>query len=89
MIGDHFTKPLQGTQFRKFRADIQGVPTDISDLNMGLSQDEMTKAGPSLQEFVEEPGKDPPANDRGSKRYGTLAQGAGAQRARPVHPVPS
>jgi hypothetical protein len=47
MVGDHFTKPLQGAQFRKFRADIQGVPNDMSDLDMGLGQDEITKAGPS------------------------------------------
>jgi hypothetical protein len=61
----------------------------MSDLDMGLGQDEMTKAGPSPQACVEEPGKDPRANDHGSKRYGTLAQGAGARRARPVHPMPS
>jgi hypothetical protein len=89
VVGDHFTKPLQGAQFRKFRADIQGVPTDMSDLNMGLGQEEMTKAGPSPQECVEEPGKDPRANGRGSKRCGTLAQGAGARRARPVNPMTS
>jgi hypothetical protein len=85
MVGYHFTKPLQGAQFRKFRADIQGGPTDMSDLDMGLGQDEMTKAGPSPQECVEEPGKDSRANDSGSKRYGTVAQGAGARRAPPVH----
>jgi hypothetical protein len=85
MVGDHFTKPLQGAQFRKFRADIQRVPTNMSDLDMGLGQDEMTKVGPSPQECVEKPGKDPRANDSGSKRYGTVAQGAGARRARPVH----
>jgi hypothetical protein len=89
MVGDHFTNPLQGAQFRKFRADIKGVPTEMSDLDMGLDQDEMTKAGPSPQECVEEPGKDPRANDRGSKRYGTLAQGEGARRARPIHPMTS
>jgi hypothetical protein len=89
MVGDHFTKPLQGAQFRKFRADIQGVPNDTSDLDMGLGQDEITKAGPSPQECVEEPGKDPRANGSGSKRYGKLAQGAGVRGARHIHPIPS
>jgi hypothetical protein len=89
MAGDHFTKPLQGAQFRKFHADIQGVSTDMSDLDMGLGQDEITKAGPSPQECVEEPGKDPRANGSGSKRYGKLAQGAGVRGARHIHPIPS
>jgi hypothetical protein len=25
MLADHFTKPLQGASFRKFRSDIQGI----------------------------------------------------------------
>jgi hypothetical protein len=87
MVGDHFTKPLQGAQFQKFCADIQGVPTDMSDLDMGLGQDEMTKAGPSPQQCVEKPGKDPRANDSGSKIYRTVAQGAGARGARPTQPM--
>jgi hypothetical protein len=45
MVGYHFTKPLQGT-LRKFRADIQGVPTDMSDLDMGLGQDETMTVDP-------------------------------------------
>jgi hypothetical protein len=88
MVGDHFTKPLQGAQFRKFRAAIQGVPTDMSDLDMGLGQDEITETGPSPQECVEEPGKDPRANDSGSKRCGKIAQGAGARGARHIHSMP-
>jgi hypothetical protein len=35
MAGDHFTKPLQGTLFRKFRAEIQGIPIDASDAHLG------------------------------------------------------
>jgi hypothetical protein len=30
MLADHFTKPLQGSLFRKFRADIQGISADVS-----------------------------------------------------------
>jgi hypothetical protein len=26
MIADHFTKPLQGAMFRRFRAEIQEIP---------------------------------------------------------------
>jgi hypothetical protein len=56
MVADHFTKPLQGAQFQKFRADIQGIPVNTSDIDMGLGQDEEigksnpgsdVKAGPS------------------------------------------
>jgi hypothetical protein len=32
MLADHFTKPLQGSLFRKFRADIQGISADLSDV---------------------------------------------------------
>jgi hypothetical protein len=35
MLADHFTKPLQGTMFRKFRAEIQGVPIDMCDADVG------------------------------------------------------
>jgi hypothetical protein len=34
MLTDHFTKPLQGTMFRKFRAEIQGVPIDMCDADL-------------------------------------------------------
>jgi hypothetical protein len=88
MVGDHFTKPLQGAHFRKFRAAIQGVSTGMSDLDMGLGQDEINEAGPSPQECVEEYGKDPRANDSGSKRCGKIAQGAGARGARHIHSMP-
>jgi hypothetical protein len=85
MVADHFTKPLQGAQFRKFPAEIQGVPTDMSDLDMGLGQEEITETGPSPQECVEQPGKDPRANESGSKGCGNIARGASAREARHVH----
>jgi hypothetical protein len=89
MVADHFTKPLQGAQFRKFHAEIQGVPTDMSDLDMGLGQDEITETGPSPQECVEQPGKDPRANDGGSKGCGKIARGASSRAARHIHPIPA
>jgi hypothetical protein len=73
MVADHFTKPLQGAQFRKFRAEIQGEPTDMSDLDIGLGQDEITETGPS-----------PRANESGSKGCGKIARGASARAVR--HP---
>jgi hypothetical protein len=30
MLADHFTNPLQGALFRKFRAEIQGIPVDTT-----------------------------------------------------------
>jgi hypothetical protein len=35
MLTDHFTKPLQGAMFRKFRAKIQGIPAGMCDADMG------------------------------------------------------
>ena len=29
MLGDHFTKPLQGVLFRKFRAEIMNISDDL------------------------------------------------------------
>jgi hypothetical protein len=31
MLADHFTKPLQGALFRKFRVEIQGIPVDLTE----------------------------------------------------------
>jgi hypothetical protein len=39
--------------------------------------------------FVEEPGKDPRANEGGSKRCGNIAQGASARGARHIHYMPA
>ena len=35
MVADHFTKPLQGVLFRKFRAETQGIPTSMTNGDMG------------------------------------------------------
>jgi hypothetical protein len=35
MLEGHFTKPLQGALFRKFRAEIQGIPVKMCDADMG------------------------------------------------------
>ena len=35
MLADPFTKPLQGAAFRKFRAEIQGIPVEMTDVEMG------------------------------------------------------
>ena len=34
MLGDHFTKPLQGSMFSKYHAYIQGIPDDTGYLYM-------------------------------------------------------
>ena len=36
MLGDHFTKPLQGALFRKFRAEIMNIPDDLDMGEMGM-----------------------------------------------------
>ena len=35
-MGDHFTKPLQGALFRKFRAEIMNIPDDLDMGVMGM-----------------------------------------------------
>jgi hypothetical protein len=35
MLADHFTKPLQGTMSRAFRAEVQGIPIDMCDADLG------------------------------------------------------
>jgi hypothetical protein len=58
MLAYHFTKPLQGTMFRKFRAEIQGVSIDMCDADVGwdrpcaINEQEPRKACPSPQECV-------------------------------------
>ena len=36
IFGGHFTKPLQGAQFRKFRTEIMNIPDylDMGDMSM-------------------------------------------------------
>ena len=36
MLGDHFTKPLQGALFRKFRAEIMNIPDDLGMGEIGM-----------------------------------------------------
>jgi hypothetical protein len=81
MLADHFTKPLQGAPFRKFRAEIQGIPADTSDANLDWKTIKETEAGqvkkpgkilPSPQECVGRPAKGPSADYSESvscKRY--------------------
>jgi hypothetical protein len=38
MLADHFTKPLQGAIFRKFRAEIQGIPLSTNEAELGWYQ---------------------------------------------------
>ena len=35
-MGDHFTKPLQGALFRKFRAEIMNITDDLDMGEMGI-----------------------------------------------------
>ena len=35
MLADHFTKPLQGELFRKFRAELMNIPEDMDMEDMG------------------------------------------------------
>jgi hypothetical protein len=35
MLADHFTKAVQGSQFRKLRSKIEGIPEDSNDALMG------------------------------------------------------
>jgi hypothetical protein len=44
MIGDHFTKPLQGALFRKFQVEIQGIPFDTSDADLGWYHEQTSEA---------------------------------------------
>jgi hypothetical protein len=48
MLADHFTKPLQGTMFRRFRADIQGIPVGMCDADLGWDRPSVS----SLEEFL-------------------------------------
>jgi hypothetical protein len=55
MLADHFTKAVQGSQFRKLRSKIQGIPEDVNDALMGWDRPSLkTKMMgiPSPQECV-------------------------------------
>ena len=34
ILSEHFTKPLQGALFQKYRVEIQGIPTNMTDKDM-------------------------------------------------------
>lgn len=44
MLGDHFTKPFQGSSFQKFRAEIQGIPADMPDEDLGWNSLDTTSS---------------------------------------------
>jgi hypothetical protein len=72
MLADHFTKPLQGALFRKFRAEIQGIPLNINEAELGWDREERCEntvsADPSPQECVEVKGKGIEVNGKGFTR---------------------
>jgi hypothetical protein len=55
-LADHFTKTLQGALYRKFRAEIQGIPSDINEAELGWDRGEKSeqvkKADPGPHECV-------------------------------------
>jgi hypothetical protein len=55
MLADHFTNPLQGALFHKFRTEIQGIPEGINEAELGWDREdknEQKRVDPSLQECV-------------------------------------
>ena len=38
ILGDHFTKSLQGTMLRKFRAEIMNIPDDLDMGGVGMDR---------------------------------------------------
>jgi hypothetical protein len=58
MLADHFTKPLQGTMFRAFGAEIQGIPVDMCDADLGwdrpcaINEQKTNEGSPIPQECV-------------------------------------
>jgi hypothetical protein len=57
MLGDHFTKYVQGSQFRKFRAQIQGIDDNIPDSVVGWERSCIRPKAPIPQECVGERAK--------------------------------
>jgi hypothetical protein len=76
MIGDHFTKYLQGALFNKFRAEVQGIPTDLSNVELGWDREEKNEGiergstDPSPQECVGKDTTSVPAAAGLIRRYG-------------------
>jgi hypothetical protein len=56
MLADHFTKSLQGALFQKIRAEIQGIPPDINEAELGWDlgekSEQVKNADPGPQECV-------------------------------------
>jgi hypothetical protein len=46
ILGDHFTKPLQGGMYRRFRAEIQGIPANTPDSDLGWDLGELMVKSP-------------------------------------------
>jgi hypothetical protein len=66
MLADHFTNHLQGALFRKFRAEIQGIPVNTNEAELGWDRAKGNKAAdPSPQECVGPSGQDPRTKDAG------------------------
>ena len=42
LLANYFTKPLQGDAFRKFVAEIQVIPEDTPDTDLGWERPEYT-----------------------------------------------
>jgi hypothetical protein len=70
MLADHFTKPLQGNLFRKFRADIQGISADLSDVEWCWERvekcDQKASTDPSTQECVQGTAEGSPGDPSGT-----------------------
>jgi hypothetical protein len=59
MLADHFAKPLQGSMFRQFRDEIQGIPVNTPASSLSWDQDQVSTnngytnlSGPSSEECV-------------------------------------
>jgi hypothetical protein len=73
---DHFTKSLRGGLFHKFRAEVQGIPTDLSNVELGWDREEKNEGiergstDPSPQECVGKDTTSVPEAAGPSRRYG-------------------
>ena len=76
MLADHFTKPLQGSVFRKFQAEIQGIPADTVDADLCWDRT-YEYVVPSPQECVVGNGipMEPALQDNGREAEGGLKEG--------------
>jgi hypothetical protein len=70
MLAEHFTKPLQGSLFRKFRADIQGILVDLSDVEWCWERvekcEQKASTDPSTHKCVERTAEGSPGNPSGT-----------------------